>query len=76
MDRKQLAKQLQNNPLVEEIFDEQRLELIARFENASSIETDELVACHVELKGLERLKDFYNEFVDAIVRESESGSAE
>lgn len=67
--RAQQAKQLLNNAVLDGIFADQFSEIVERFKQASADDVPTLVACNIETRALERLKDCINEKCQAIVDE-------
>lgn len=69
--RAQQAKQLLNNSVLDEIFSSQSADIVDRFKEAKPDDVPTLVACNIETRALERLKDCIHETCQAIVDDAE-----
>lgn len=65
------AKQLLNSNLLMEIFATQKAETVERFEQAKSDDVPLLVASNIELKALERLKEYIHDECERIIADEE-----
>ncbi len=61
------AKQLLNSNLLKEIFAVQRGDTVDRFEQAKSDDVPQLVACNIEIRALERLKECIHDECQRII---------
>ena len=65
------AKQLLNSKLLDEIFAAQEADTVDRFKQAEPDDAPKLVACNIEIRALERLKECIHDECKRIVDESE-----
>ena len=65
------AKQLLNSNLLGEIFATQETDVVDRFKQADADDVPKLVACNIEIRALERLKECIHDECQRIVDESE-----
>lgn len=68
------AKQLLNNKLLVEIFEKQSADTVDRFIQAKSDDVPELVACNIEARALERLKECIRDECQRIIDAEEPGT--
>lgn len=73
MGKLQDAKALLSNKVLEDIFESQQTDVVERFKQANADDVPTLVACNIETRALERLKDCIHETCQRIVDENEPG---